>query len=201
MESNIEKLKRLFGMKKDEIVVPEQTEDYDINMSVTVSNSSAGQSSTMGTMMGGAGGAGGSYIVSAPTTGYTYTLPVTTAIGGGPGYYSIGSGITFSMPTRTNIVSLNDANGKEIVRINMDGSVTWADGIKIDEAAEAMSKSMSNAVELQAGITKAVKLRMRDSVFEDIIEIARQKGSLTADDLTYLLEASKIVEKLKGAKD
>lgn len=187
-------------MKKEETIVPEQSEDYDINMSVTVSNSSAGQSSMMGTMMGGAGGAG-SYIVTAPTSGYTYTLPVTTGIGGGSGYYSIGSGITFSMPPRTSIISFNDANGKEIVRINMDGSVTWADGIKIDEAAEAMSKTMSNAVELQAGITKAVKLRMRDSVFEDIIEIARQKGSLTADDLTYLLEASKIVEKLKGAKD
>lgn len=188
-------------MRKDEIVVPDQTEDYDVNMSVTVSNSSAGQSSMMGTMMGGAG-ASGSYIVTAPTTaGYTYTIPTTIPVGGGSGYYTVGSGITFSNPVKTNIVSFHSTDGKEIVRINMDGSVTWADGIKIDEAAEAMSKTMSNAVELQAGITKAVKLRMRDSVFEDIIEIARQKGSLTADDLTYLLEASKIVEKLKGAKD
>jgi len=54
---------------------------------------------------------------------------------------------------------------------------------------------------MQAGITHGVKLRMRDSVFADLIEIAKEKGSLTADDLTYLLEASKIVEKLKGGRE
>jgi hypothetical protein len=162
-----------------------------------------GQASTAGTssIISGGAGASGSYIVSAPTSGYTYTLPVTTAVGGGSGYYSIGSGISFSMPPRTNIVSFTDSSGKEVVRINLDGTITWADGIKIDEAAEAMSKALSISTELHAGITQAVKLRMRDSVFQDIIEIARQKGSLSADDLTYLLEASKIVEKLKGAKD
>lgn len=190
MESNIEKLKRLFGMKlQEETSIPNQTEDYDISVSVDVSSSSAGATSAAGS------------IGTTCASGYTYILPITSIMGGGSGHYTAGSGITFSTPIKTNIVSFYGTDGKEIVRINLDGSVTWADGIKIDEAAEAMSKTMSNAVELQAGITKAVKLRMRDSVFEDIIEIAKQKGSLTADDLTYLLEASKIVEKLKGAKD
>lgn len=188
-------------MKKEEIM-GQSEDDY---MTVNATNA-AQQSSIASTMIGTAGmsnitsGAAGSYIVSAPTTGYTYTIPAGVA-GGAGGYYSIGSGITFSTPPKTCIIAYTDATGKEVVRINLDGTVTWADGIKIDEAAEAMAKAMSGAVELQAGLTQAVKLRMRDSVFEDIIEIAKQKGSLTAEDLTYLLEASKIVEKLKGAKD
>lgn len=214
MESNIEKLKGLLGMKPQE---QETTlSDADIEMIITESNSIASQDWMNSTMSGagsvvssaGAGGSvsitsgavGGGYVFSGPTTGYTYTVP-STAMTGGSGYYSIGSGITFSMPPKTNIVSFNGTDGKEIVRINLDGSVTWADGIKIDEAAEAMARTMTQSTELQAGITKAVKLRMRDSVFEDLIGIAKQKGSLTAEDLTYLLEASKIVEKLKGAKD
>lgn len=182
---------------------PEQSEDYDITM--TVSNSMAGQSS-MSTMLGSGtsnitSGAGGSYIVTTPATGYTYTIPATLTGAGGGSYYSIGSGVNFSMPPKTNIVSYTDVNGKEIVRINLDGSVTWADGIREDEASKAIAGAMHLATEMKAGITQGVKLRMRDSVFEDLINIAKQKGSLTADDLTYLLEASKIVEKLKGAKD
>ena len=89
-------------------------------------------------------------------------------------------------------------SGTEIVRLNLDGTVTWAKDINIDEAAVAFSKSISLGAEMRAGITEATKLKMRDSVFEDLINIAKEKGSLTAEDLTYLLEASKIVEKLKG---
>jgi hypothetical protein len=85
--------------------------------------------------------------------------------------------------------------------LNLDGSVTWPNGIEIDEAAEAFGKSLQLGAEMRAGINKSVKLKMRDSVFEDLISIAKEKGSLTAEDLTYLLEASKIVEKLKGGKE
>ena len=86
----------------------------------------------------------------------------------------------------------------EIVRLNTDGTVKWSNGINIDEAAEAFGKSLSIGVEMKAGITTRVKHEMRDSVFADLIEIAKEKGNLSVDDLTYLLEASKIVEKLKG---
>ena len=89
----------------------------------------------------------------------------------------------------------------EIVRLNRDGTITWANGIDVDEAAEAFARSISMGAELQSGVTQGVKHRMRDSVFTDLIEIAKEKGSLTADDLTYLLEASKIVEKLKGGRE
>jgi hypothetical protein len=46
-----------------------------------------------------------------------------------------------------------------------------------------------------------VKQRMRDAVFEELIDMAKSKGSLTADDLTYLQQAAKIMDKLKGIKD
>lgn len=125
----------------------------------------------------------------APSTIYSTG---TTYIGSG-GF----TGVTFAPPVPSNIITLSN-NGKEIVRVNNDGSVTWNNEIDIDEAAEAFGKSLGLGAEISAGITKRVKLQMRDSVFEDLINIAKEKGSLTAEDLTYLLQASKIVEKLKG---
>jgi hypothetical protein len=108
------------------------------------------------------------------------------------------SNAQFTKPAPTNIFTLSKSANQEIVRLNLDGSVSWGNGIDIDAAAEAFEKSLQMGAEMKAGISKAVKLRMRDSVFEDLINIAKEKGSLTAEDLTYLLEASKIVEKLKG---
>lgn len=135
--------------------------------------------------VGAGGGGGGAYNVGAYHAG-----------GGVP---AGGYGYAFNPPT-TNIITLS-TGGTEIVRLNTDGTVTWANGIDIDAAAEAFTKAITLGAELQAGITKGVKLRMRDSVFEDLIEIAKNKGQLTAEDLTYLLESSKIVEKLKGGKE
>lgn len=91
-------------------------------------------------------------------------------------------------------------DGREIVRLNSDGSITWKNGYQVDEAAENFGRMMKLGAEMAVGITARVKHDMRDSVFEDLIEIAKQKGSLSAEDLTYLLNASKIVEKLKGGK-
>jgi len=51
---------------------------------------------------------------------------------------------------------------------------------------------------MAAGISDRVKYDARDSVFTELINIAKEKGPLSADDLTYFLEASKIMEKLKG---
>jgi hypothetical protein len=89
-------------------------------------------------------------------------------------------------------------NTNEIVRLERDGTVIWGDTIDIDAAAESFSKSLTMGSELAAGITYATKLRMRDTVFEEIISIAKSKGPLSVEDLTYLLQSSKIVEKLKG---
>jgi len=136
-----------------------------------------------------------------PTSWFTANTGI--AGGGFAGGGAIGAGgfgsFTINVPPPTHIIQFSNA-GSEIVRLNLDGSVTWANGIDIDAAAEAFGKSLHMSAEIQAGISKAVKLKMRDSVFEDLINIAKEKGSLTAEDLTYLLEASKIVEKLKGGR-
>ena len=165
---------------------------------------------------------GGSYdptltATTGPTTSVTVPTVTTGAVGPvlttGTSYstWNIGSGAggaayinpnTYSIsygPPPTDIMKLQNFTGKEIVKLTQEGKVIWTDPeMNEDEAAQAFARSMQYSAELKAGITKTVKSQMRDTVFEEIINIAKQKGSLTADDLTYLLEASKIIEKLKG---
>lgn len=131
--------------------------------------------------------------------GFTGQVSVGGA-GGAGGIWGTGQwgNFTINSPVSSTIVTYYGNNNTEVVRLNSDGTVTWANGIDVDAAAEAFAKSMTLGAEITAGITSRVKLEMRDSVFNDIIAIAKEKGSLTAEDLTYLLEASKIVEKLKG---
>jgi hypothetical protein len=128
-----------------------------------------------------------------------------TAANPSPSQYTINAGMgsvlggMFQQSPPTSIISFSSiGTSQEIVKLKLDGSVEWANGIKIDEAAEAFARSLTLGAEQKAGLTRRVKLEMRDSVFNDLIHIAKEKGSLTAEDLTYLLEASKIVEKLKG---
>ncbi len=77
-------------------------------------------------------------------------------------------------------------------------SVYWSKDIDIDEAATAFGKSIQLGAEISVGITYGVKQRMRDVVFEEIISMAQEKGSITAEELTYLHKAAKIIDKLKG---
>jgi formyltetrahydrofolate synthetase len=140
-------------------------------------------------------------VTSVPGTGYTYTTGIVTAAN--PPYYGITGGANFggyAMPSPTADFNLS-VGGKDIVRITNEGHVIWNnDNIDIDAAAEAFKRSISMGVELKAGITEKTKRDMRDSIFEDIISIAKDKGSITAEDLTYLLQAAKIMDKLKGGK-
>lgn len=108
------------------------------------------------------------------------------------------SGASYSIPQPKSLLSVSDLSGKELVRINLDGIVEWAPGADTSSAAEALSRSFHLSVESKAGVNQRIKSEMRNSVFNDIIAIAKSKGALSADDLTYLLEASKIMEKLKG---
>lgn len=96
------------------------------------------------------------------------------------------------------VFRINDSKGAEIVSMMNDGSIIWSDTVDINEAAVAMTTVFSLSAEKAVGITNNIKLKMRDSVFQDIINIAKEKGPLSAEELTYLLEASKIVEKLKA---
>ena len=93
---------------------------------------------------------------------------------------------------------IHGKDNNEIVRLNEDGTVVWGDGIKVDEAVEAFGEVLKLNLENNSGLTHAVKQRMRDTVFEEIISMARDKGSLTVDDLTYLHQAAKIMDKLKA---
>jgi len=129
-------------------------------------------------------------------------IPLITSAGGGGGGYGGGGygGFSFNYVPPPHIITFSGNNGT-IVTLNKDGTVTWAQDITVDEAAEAFGKSLSLGAEVAVGITAGVKCRMRDSVFNDLIQLAKEKGSLNAEELTYLLQASKIVEKLKGAKE
>lgn len=139
--------------------------------------------------------------VTAPTTmpSSSYTIGATSTSSYSISSYPITSGITIGPMTSPNIIVFANS-GKEIVKLTKDGEVEWPSGIRVDEASKAFAKSLILSSELASGITSRVKTNMRDSVFNDLISIAKEKGSLTADDLTYLLEASKIVEKLKGGE-
>ena len=107
------------------------------------------------------------------------------------------SGITVSNH-QSSCISVKNANNQEIVRLNKDGSITWDNGIDIDAAADAFSKSLQLGAERSAGITHGVKQRMRDIVFEELIQLARIKGTLDVTELTYIHSAAKIMDKLKG---
>lgn len=150
---------------------------------------SIGPVTSVGSVVPSIYGGGATYGTGYVTTGTT-TINIPSSTWGG----------TFTIPApnpNAPIITYTN-NSKEIVRLEKDGKVVWNGDIEIDEAAEAFAKSMTLGAEMAAGITRKVKLAMRDSVFEDLIEIAKEKGSLTAEDLHYLLQASKIVEKLKG---
>ena len=149
-------------------------------------------------------------IHAMPVTSYTYNNIGTTGISAqamgsifpgtisGSTYNSSYGTITAATPTH--IASFHNNQNKEIVRLNTDGTVTWADGATEDEAAQAFSRAMTMSGEMCAGITYGVKQRIRDAAFEELIDMAKTKGSLTADDLTYMLQAAKMMDKLKGIK-
>ena len=130
------------------------------------------------------------------------TIPSTTYTSGN---WSVAQGVvgggnfTINHQPSTNAIAFYGGNNTEIVRLNRDGTVVWANGIDLD-AAEAFTRAFTLGAELSAGITDGVKSRMRDSVFEDLIAVAKEKGSLSVDELTFLYEGTKIMEKLRGSK-
>lgn len=130
----------------------------------------------------------------------TYSLPTASWQSAS---YTISSTPNYTTASRSgnSVVIFHDDLGNKIVSLEANGDVIWHKPDAINEAAEAFSKSIKLGAEIQTKITKSVKLNMRDSVFNSLIEIAKDKGPLSADELTSLLEASKIIEKLKGGND
>jgi hypothetical protein len=101
-------------------------------------------------------------------------------------------------PITNTVITYVGKNNQEIVRLTTDGEVIWQNGIDIDAAAEALSKSLVLSSEMMIGITKSVKRKMRHTAIEELIESAKEKGFLTVEELTFMLESSKILDKLKG---
>jgi hypothetical protein len=135
-------------------------------------------------------------IVNANYNNIGIGQPISTTIPGSQ--YNISNGYTVGFAPPVSTVAFHNGSNQEVVRLNKDGSVTWASGINIDDAADAFAKSIQLGAERSAGITAGVKQRMRDTIFEEMIEMAKIKGTLDADELTYMLSAAKIMDKLKG---
>lgn len=136
-------------------------------------------------------GTQGTFTSSSIVNNNVITSPVITANSASTIYGTYNSVSNIPIAAYSN-------QGKEIVRLEKDGQVKWAADINVDEAAEAFARSIALGAEMVAGINQRVKIEIKNQVFEEIISIAQEKGSLTAEDLTYLLRASKIVEKLKS---
>ena len=108
-------------------------------------------------------------------------------------------GTIFSNPSvSSSEITIHGSKG-EIVKINTDGEVIWANPeTGVTEAAQAFGKSLRLGAELSCGITDAVKREMRDIVFQEIIEIAKEDGPLDANQLIYMHRSAKIIDKLRG---
>ena len=126
----------------------------------------------------------------------TYTTNTTGATNMSIVSSMYGSRIINSSQDSNTLLTLHDSKGTPILSVDKSGVVTWKAGYEIDQAAEAFAQAMQSGVEKSVGITSAIKSRMRDSMFNDLIAIAKEKGPLSAKELEYLLSASKIIEQL-----
>lgn len=191
--------KKLFKKRDAEIVDTATELSNSINTTAMVNSAITGATSTYyGTVSYPSYGAGG-------YTGTTaFTVPTTAAVGSiisTVGSHWISGTIgTYVIPKPDPIlIRYTDDTGKEIVHLRKDGSVVWAtEELSENDAAKMFSRYMQRGAEFSAGITEKVKIDIRDSVFNDIIELAKENGSLSASDLTLMLEGIKIMEKLRS---
>lgn len=133
----------------------------------------------------------------------TYQQPQYT-INSGTYHGTINSSFnTASFKTVNTTFDISDTTGNTIVSLDyISGIVTWSNGVRIDEAAEALARSLSLSSEVMAKITQRVKMGWRDIIFEEIIGIVeRNGGSITSKELTTIHEAAKIMDKLQGKYD
>jgi hypothetical protein len=135
------------------------------------------------------------------TSGYTTTGPTTMTVNypwssmTTAGGYA-GGATAASIPTA--LITLYKKDGSKLLEVTPMGEVVWDGEMDLNEGAEAFSKIVNLGVEVKAGLTQKVKCNIRDAIFNEIIEIAKIKGSLTVEELTLILESTKIMEKLKG---
>lgn len=94
-------------------------------------------------------------------------------------------------------VSIYDGNNVELVCIDSNGTVTWTNNINVDAAADALGKALVLGAEIAAGLTCTKQNKIRNTLFEEIIQVAKEEGPLDADKLAFMLRSCKIMDKLK----
>jgi hypothetical protein len=121
------------------------------------------------------------------------------------GSYGIGSGISGNAPkSRANLtvagkgfcIAIDGEDGEEIVRLRNDGKVVWKNGVQLDEGVKAFSSLLRLGVAESAGVGASVREEIRSQVYADLIAMAKEKGSLTEEDLTFDRDSCILVEKL-----
>lgn len=149
---------------------------YTVSSGPSISNSS--------TSIGPVTNVGGNYT--------TISLPQAGAIIGSSGY-------TFSWNPPSYITQFCDHSGKKIVTLENDGSVTWHDTSKTDEAIQTFTGMLSITAEQKAQITERVKSEIFDQVFEEIYQVFKDRESISCEELRIAYESSKIFRKLQGS--
>jgi hypothetical protein len=103
-----------------------------------------------------------------------------------------------SMNTSGNTIITIHSATDVMVKVMSDGRIEWNQNYTVDDAARQFSQMLQMSTELACGITTKVKCEIRDSIFEEIIYICDKRGTITADDLRFMHESCKIVDKLKA---
>jgi hypothetical protein len=121
------------------------------------------------------------------------------------GSYGIAAGISGNAPkSRANLtvagkgfcILIDGEDGEEIVRLRNDGKVVWKNGVQLDEGVKAFSSLLRLGVAESAGVGASVREEIRNQVYADLIAMAKEKGSLTEEDLTFDRDSCILVEKL-----
>lgn len=147
----------------------------------------SGSGGATGATISPGGGIGGAISGNSITSGSIYNT-IWPAVPSSASYV-VGS---------NDILTIYSQSGKKLMSMSTDGSVEWDDSVEKTEAVNTLGTLLQLSAEQKSGISQAVRHRMRDVFFAELISIAKENGPLSSDDLTKMLEASKIVERMKG---
>jgi len=113
-----------------------------------------------------------------------------------------GSGIFSSMDHSRisvgagSLITMFNSNNEEVVRLREDGIVIWKHGINIDDATRAFSIALRQGAVVCSGVGAIARTEIRSEIYANLINLAKEKGSLTIDDLTFDRDSCILVEKL-----
>jgi hypothetical protein len=113
------------------------------------------------------------------------------------GYAGSGLAIGQNLP---NAITFHNQNSKPVLIITQDGDVEWHG--KPSEAAEALKRTFTFAIEDKKGITKAARRRY---YYKAVDNLSKKSKTMSADDFVdfvqkqaYTRERKVILDSLKG---